>query len=345
MPQIDKKHRIYPHIHKGRFYNHPTERKPSFLIPSLHMLLDWHLNKRAMPKHELNKWLEFCEPLPASQNLAITWVGHSTFLIQVNGYNILTDPIFGDLTPLFRRITPAGISLEKLPSIDFVILSHNHWDHMDSVALTFLAKNNPEVTFLVPQGDGVWFRRRGIHRVRESSWWNAHSFGTLGSLTFTFLPACHWSQRGLLDFNRSLWGSWMIECAGKRLYFAGDTAYSHHFNAIAQEFSAIDIALMPIGPCEPRAWMSHSHVSAEEAGQAFLDLNARHFIPMHWGAYYFGLDSFDLPCTRLKDWWSKQPLIGKELSLLKVGQRIMPLSDQPSIHPSIAPVTQELQAL
>lgn len=323
----NKKHKVYPHVSKGRFYNYPTEKKQGFLIPSLRMLLDWQLNRQVAQKHEVEQWISLTEPIPHSESLAITWIGHSTFLIQIGGYNILTDPIFGDLAFLFRRITTVGIAPHKLPSIDFVLISHNHRDHMDAQSLKTIAKHNPLVQFMVPQGDAAWFKRNGLKGAKENMWWDVEHHS---SLTLTFLPAFHWSQRGLFDYNRSLWGSWMIEYNGTRIYFAGDTAYSSHFHSIAEEYSSIDIALMPIGPCEPRTWMSHAHVSAEEAGQAFIDLNARHFIPMHWGTYYFGLDSFDLPYKRLVSWWVNQNFIDKRLSVLKVGERIIPA--EPTLH-------------
>ncbi len=327
MTQFDKKQRMFPAFSKGRFYNYAGEKKHHFLFSSLRMMLTCYIKGVRARKEEIEVWCSSCEPLERSQELALTWIGHSTFLIQIGGYNILTDPIFGNL-PLFKRIAPPGIAFQNLPPIDFVLISHNHRDHMDSATLKALFKYNPDITFLVPQGDAEWFIQRGIKNVKEHMWWDAYLCTTGIPLKLTFLPAFHWSQRSILDFNTSLWGSWMIECYDKRVYFAGDTAYAPHFKAIGEEFSSIDIALMPIGPCEPRAAMSYVHVSAEEAGQAFLDLGAYHFIPMHWGTYYFGVDAFDLPYKRLISWWTNQRLYDKKLSVLKVGERIVPDQNQ-----------------
>lgn len=263
-------------------------------------------------------------------NPRITWIGHSTFLIQFPTYNILTDPVFNDLTLLFKRIQNPGIAREQLPRIDAVIISHNHRDHMEQETLQYLAQQFPACTFFVPQGDKYWFDRWKIDNVIELSWWDARTVKTESKtdqeLRLMFLPAHHWSQRSLFDYNRSLWGSWMIEHGDVRLYFAGDTAYAQHFEAIAKEFTGIDCALMPIGPCEPNQWMKSSHMNAEEAGRGFLELGARTFIPMHWGTFKFGLDRPMLPLERIMHWW-EQECVGKnnlnvELLPLKLGRTI-----------------------
>ncbi len=246
------------------------------------------------------------KPIKRSVHPVITWIGHSTFLIQIAGINIITDPVFGHLGPFFKRLTEPGIALSAVPDIDYVLISHNHRDHMDATALKYL-KQHPRTRFLVPEGTKKWFDRRGFKRVYELTWWERGEFvHNASSITFSFLPAYHWSARGLFDFNGSLWGSWMIGSNDQNIYFAGDTAYSNHFSAIRREFSSISCAILPIGPCEPRSWMSHSHVNAEEAGQAFLDLEARHFLPMHWGTYAFGTDQHYAPYERILAWWQNQ---------------------------------------
>lgn len=329
-------HKITPHKHRGRYYNHIRERKHPFFIPSVGMIFEclWNTTKRETI--DTAAWSTPAEPHADTHEISLTWIGHSTFLIRARGLTILTDPVFGHL-PFFKRMLPPGISLEQLPTIDYVVISHNHRDHMDETALTFFKQSHTHI--LVPQGDKEWFLRRGFKKVSEYTWWEqevinhkpTRNTGLIEEtsdsdsipLTFTFLPAYHWSQRGLFDFNKSLWGSWMITIDGVNLYFAGDTAYSPHFGSIAKEFPVISHALMPIGPCEPRRWMSYSHVSAEEAGQAFLDLNASHFVPMHWGTFSFGTDYHQAPYERLMAWWQEQAMPEtKKLTVLKVGQRI-----------------------
>ena len=223
---------------------------------------------------------------------------------------------------LFKRITPLPLNIQDIENVDYIILSHNHRDHMDEKSL--LKLKDITSMFLIPMGDKQWFDRRNFSYVKEHTWWQSTVFNHEGnSLVFTFLPAHHWSQRSLFDRNRSLWGSWMVQYKNHTIYFAGDTAYAKHFTMIKEKFPTIDVALMPIGPCQPRKWMKHSHISAQQAGQAFLDLGARNFIPMHWGTFYFGTDSFSTPIEYLTEWWSKEPSVSSnQLHILKFGQSL-----------------------
>lgn len=318
--------RIYPHVHEGRFYNYPHEIPEGFLLRSLYIYFKSFIN-RCFHHPKAVDWYVKPTLTEKSSHPVITWVGHSTFLIQIGGYNILTDPIFGDATSLFPRILKPGIDLAQLPPIDYVLISHNHLDHMDAPALHVLKENHPHCRYLVPLGDKKWFDKRSFTAVTEYTWWQSDVFGQdQNAITFTFLPAFHWSQRGIFDKNRSLWGSWMIEIDGKKIYFAGDTAYSHHFKAIEQEFKDIDYAIMPIGPCEPHKWMKLSHANAQEAVQAFFELKAMHFIPMHWGTFYFGTDTFDIPLRLLQKVWHEKVeqglVLPEQLHVMRVGETV-----------------------
>lgn len=331
---MQNKKRLNPTIKYGRFYNNNKEGNKRFFSDYLYMVYSFiheiyifivslTKGKSRLPKN-YDSWVEKSQVNSTSIEPAITWIGHASFLIQIGGVNILTDPIFGNSTVFFPRILPPGIEMNNLPKIDFVIISHNHPDHMDSTSLIALKKLNEKIKILVPKGDKKWFLKRGFKNVHENLWWKTLTFDAFKEqVKFTFLPAYHWSQRGIFDQNRSLWGSWMIQYGQNSIYFAGDTGYSHHFKEIAKDFNKIDIALMPVGPCEPRHKMCHSHLSSEEAGDAFLDLKATHFIPMHWGTFHFGTDTFDLPIIRLKNWWNKHSikLNGQVLNLLKFGQK------------------------
>ena len=280
---------------------------------------------RRRSRSDIKSWCKKVCPLSCSINPVVTWIGHSSFLIQIGGVNILTDPIFGNNSFLFPRVLEAGISLDEIPNIDFVLISHNHRDHMDYRSLIRL-KEHTETNFLVPLGDKKWFDRRKFSRVREHSWWDASDFAAKSEeskdIQFTFLPSKHWSQRGLFDKNRSLWGSWLIEYNGMKIYFGGDTSYDSHFSEIGCEFPDIDVALLPIAPGEPRHWLKHSHIDSVEAGRSFLDLGAKHFIPMHWGTFSLGSELFDDPIILLQKWWGKnsKELMGKTLHLPKIGQ-------------------------
>lgn len=259
-----------------------------------------------------------------SEKPVITWLGHSTFLIQVAGKNILTDPIFGSLSFIFRRLVPSVVCVADLPSIDYVLISHNHFDHMDSHSLLQLKNRFPDMKVLVPMGDKEWFDRHLFAKVSEHMWWDSVIDDTDLSLKFTFLPANHWSQRTLFDKNRSLWGSWMLQAHNFTLYFAGDTSWGPHFEQIGTEFSNIDVALLPIAPGEPRELMKSSHINAREAVQAFIKLKAKMFIPMHWGTYHLGFDDFYAPIELVKQSWNelRDQLSGKQLKIMKFGELI-----------------------
>lgn len=289
-------------------------------------MYSWSLKQRFQDFFLDNSyWVKSSSIIPKRYDPVITWIGHSSFLIQIGNVNILTDPVFGDLTFLFKRIMKPGIPFEKLPNIDYILISHNHRDHMDQPSLEQIKQFYPYVKVLVPQGDKKWFNQLGFTRVVESTWWEKHEINTPdSSIAFTFLPAYHWSGRNFMDNNISLWGSWMIEIPGYRVYFGGDTAYWDHFKDIAENFGQIDIALLPIGPCTPTGWMSDSHMNAKEAGQALIDLNAKYMVPMHWGTFYFGIDRFDKPVNDLIKWWgkNKKNLPDKKLMLLGFGEQL-----------------------
>jgi len=310
-----------PQRKNGKFYNHlPDEKQesPEWLIPSIKMYLK---GRRLRQKHtpNLDAWLEPYKGYKSAQEPIITWLGHASMLVQMGGLNILADPIFDKPSFLYPRALPFGAQDHELPKIDVVVLSHNHRDHMDEPTLRWLHKHHDPL-FLVPEGDKYWFLKRKMPKVEEFMWWETLE---VQGVDITFVPAWHWSQRGLFDHNTSLWGGWVFDALGHTVYFGGDTAYSQqYFKAIGEVFPDIDVAIMPAGPCDPDEWMRKSHMNAEEAGQAFLDCKARYFIPMHWGTFYFGTDLFDTPVKRLEDWWgqNENQLPERSLCLSKVGQ-------------------------
>ncbi len=271
------------------------------------------------PDHTPQAWTLSPELQTQSFQPIVTWIGHATFLIQLDGLNILTDPVFYDLSILAERLVRAAVMPEALPKIDVIIISHNHRDHVDEKSLMALRHHQP--LMCVPMGNKQWFSSHGFTNVIEMTWGDQT---TIGNVKLTFLPASHWTGRSIFDINKSLWGSWMIESAGFTTYFAGDSAYADHFAAIGKKYPVIDLALMPVGPNEPHDLIYDAHVSAEESVQAFLELGAQHFIPMHWGTFVFGLDSFYLPIERLiASWGSKEELRTKTLHVIKFGEQRM----------------------
>ena len=269
---------------------------------------------------DLSTWIESYHGYVSSKSPIVTWLGHATMLIQIDNLNILTDPIIESPSWLYKRILPFGAEPHTLPPIDIVLLSHNHRDHMDTATLKLLHRRHDPL-FLVPVGDKPWFLKRSITKVEEFSWWETWE---QNGVDFTFVPAWHWSQRGLFDHNKSLWGGWVIQGAQDTIFFAGDTAYNeYYFKMIGQCFPDIEIAIMPIGPCDPDELMRRSHMSAQESGQAFLDCGAKYFIPMHWGTFYFGVDSFQTPIDRFNQWWNqnRKRLQEKSWFPCKIGQQ------------------------
>lgn len=251
-------------------------------------------------------------------NTSITWVGHSTFLIQVNGLNILTDPVWAKRMGLQKRLTEPGIRLGDLPRIDAVLISHGHYDHLDFATIKQL---NDDIHFFVPAGLNKAFRRRGYKNVVEANWWETIEFH---NLSFSFVPAQHWTKRTLFDTNTSHWGGWIIQDNEKEdytIYFVGDTGYFRGFKEVGEKFN-IHTVLMPIGAYEPEWFMATSHINPEDAVKAFIDMNASVMIPMHYGAYRLADDTGPEALERLQCEWNKLQLPEDRLKVLTLGETL-----------------------
>ncbi|PLR80913.1 MBL fold metallo-hydrolase [Bacillus canaveralius] len=249
-------------------------------------------------------------------DFSITWVGHSTFLIQMSGLNILTDPVWASRMGLQKRQTAPGIQIDQLPEIDVVIISHGHYDHLDFGSIRRL-KGSP--VFYVPAGLKSAFRRRGYKKVVEANWWDSF---TEARLQISFVPAQHWTKRSLTDTNTSHWGGWVfagLEAGARSVYFVGDTGYFNGFKEIADRFT-LDIVLMPIGAYEPEWFMSTSHINPEDAIKAFLQLKGQTFIPMHYGAYRLADDTGPEALERMYAEWERLELDKDQLKVLALGE-------------------------
>ncbi len=249
---------------------------------------------------------------------SITWIGHSTFLIQLDGMNILTDPVWAKRMGVQSRMTAPGINIEDLPSIDAVLISHGHYDHLDFSSIRKL-KGDP--VYYVPIGLGKAFLKRGYRKVHEANWWDRLKHETL---FFHFVPAQHWTRRGVRDTNTSHWGGWMIENDRKAetIYFVGDTGYFKGFRDIAERFHHPNYVLMPIGAYEPEWFMASSHINPEDAVKAFMELNGDCFIPMHYGAYRLADDTGPEALERLLNEWSRRQMPEKKLKTLLIGETL-----------------------
>jgi L-ascorbate metabolism protein UlaG (beta-lactamase superfamily) len=265
--------------------------------------------------HSDSKEIEFLQK--NKQDLSITWIGHSTFLIQFEGINILTDPVWASRMGLQKRLTKPGLTIEQLPEIDVVLISHGHYDHLD---FPTLKKLNGDITFYVPIGLRTKFIKKGYLNVIEANWWETFSHD---NLKLTFVPAQHWTKRTLTDTNTSHWGGWIIEATemNHNVYFAGDSGYFRGFKEIGERFP-VDIVLMPIGAYEPEWFMNISHINPEDAIKAFLELKGRIFIPMHYGAYRLADDTGPEALERLMKEWKRLELDSGQLAALKIGETL-----------------------
>ncbi|WP_307865398.1 MBL fold metallo-hydrolase [Streptomyces montanisoli] len=261
-------------------------------------------------------------PLPptGAGDLSVTWAGHASWIVRIAGLTILTDPVWSRrilATP--ARVTPVGVRWEDLPPIDAVVISHNHYDHLDTPTLRRLPRHTP---LFVPAGLGRWCRRRRFARVTELDWWEGAELRGAGGRTvrFDFVPAHHWSKRSLTDTCRSLWGGWVIsDSDGARVHFAGDSGYGDWFAQIGRRHPGIDVALLPIGAYEPRWWLRAEHMDPEEAVQACQDLGAARMAPMHWATFVLSSEPVLEPLTRVRAAWERTGRPRDELWDLPIG--------------------------
>jgi L-ascorbate metabolism protein UlaG (beta-lactamase superfamily) len=233
---------------------------------------------------------------------AVTFVGHSTFLIQTPAGNLLTDPMFSERAGPFgllgpRRVRRPAIRFDDLPPIGTVLLSHNHYDHCDLATLRRLARRFDPLV-LTPLGNARLVRSAGIRRVEELEWWDQ---GSIGSLSIAMTPAQHFSARTPFDRNRALWAGFVVRFGDRCIYFAGDTAYAAFFTDIRQRLGPFDLALLPIGAYEPRWFMRVVHMNPAEAVQAHIDLGAPETIGMHFGTFRLSAEGIADPVRELAE--------------------------------------------
>ena len=255
-----------------------------------------------------------------SSRPTVTWIGHSTLLVQLDGITFLTDPIWASRSGPFSgllgvgRYTPPPIAFDDLPRIDFVLISHDHYDHLDELTVRRLA-HTFDPRFVVPLGIKSWLRDRGITNVVELNW--GESVNVVG-LTVVCTPAQHGSGRTLVDQGRRLWASWAV-LGSKRFYFAGDTGYNRHFRDIGEALGPFDLAALPIGSYTPRAIARPVHISPEEALQAWLDLQATKFLGIHWGTFALAREPYDEPPRRIAEEVGRRHLDPASVWILKPG--------------------------
>ncbi len=262
---------------------------------------------------------------------ALTWLGHAGVLLQISGLNLIFDPIFNDrASPVTfagpKRKVKLALSIDDLPAIDAIFISHSHYDHLDEktiVSLLKKSKDSEKLCAYVPLRMGRWFRARGYTCVHELDWWDRLQINDQVSVTAT--PSHHWSRRGFFDKNEILWAGFLIDVIGARPFrfiHLGDTGYSQDFTEIGRRFGPIDLAAIPIGAYEPRDFMGTAHVSPKEAVQIMKDLQAKSALGIHWGTFELTRESLDQPPKDLAIALTAASISPENFFVLKHGETI-----------------------
>jgi len=293
----DPQGRALPYKEGGRYQNPWMAGRPSVLsffkfwltgrddsnIPSARVLEETLPVKPPV-------WLSQSDSFSPS-DARLTWLGHASVLAEIDGFTILTDPQFSDRASLVqlagpKRFTAPACKVSELPNITAVVISHNHYDHLDLNTVRKLAKLQPNIQWFVPFGMGEWLRENTEVRgetVRELSWWEEREVE--GGLRIAFTPANHWCKRGVGDDNKMLWGSWAILGPTRKFWFGGDTGYCETFKHIGEKYGPFDLAAIPIGAYQPNWFMKYQHVHPGEAVEIHKDIASRKSLGIHWGTF------------------------------------------------------------
>lgn len=296
-------------------------------MPVLWSFIKWRPGlARADRKSDSNYVPEYATPdmsrirEPDTSKIQLTWVGHSTFLIQVAGMNILSDPIWSErASPVQwagpRRQARPGMRFEDLPKVDVVLISHTHYDHLDRNTVLKLG-NAPK--YVVPERVGAWFKNEGLTNVVELPWWKSETFD---ALKISAVPAKHWSKRWAYGIEDMGWGGFVVESPVGTIYFAGDTGYhDEYFKDIGEKFPDIDLALIPIGAYYPREIFGRMHIDPREATVVHKEVGAKKSVGMHWGAFKLTQEPLDEPPRLLVRERDAAGIPPEEFSAMKIGE-------------------------
>ena len=316
---------ISDHCDGRRFFNPPGSPKP----PSFTMLPRWWW-RRLTGQQPAARWPkelpaprrpELPRVVPEGQ-VAITWIGHSTFLLQFSSFTVLTDPVFASHAGPFglfgpKRARPPAMRLEALPAIDVVLLSHNHYDHLDLGALRWLARERtPRIVTTL--GNKDWLSARGVGNVVEIDWWQ--SVAVREGLQVTGTPAQHFAARTPWDRNLTLWGGFALRTPAGSIYFAGDSGWTPRFEEIGARLGPFDLSLIPIGAYEPRWFMTPVHMNPDEAVRAHLAVRSRRSIGMHFGTFQLTDEAIDAPVIALAEARAKHAVAAADFDALEFGE-------------------------
>ena len=293
----------------GKFFN-SFEEEGLQTKNSTKDFFKWMLNRwKTKPEWsvaELDKYAKY-KPYTKTENtkgLEVVFIGHASFLIQIEGVNILTDPTWNTIAspvPFIgpKRYTKPGVGMQELPKIDYVLISHSHYDHMDVPTIKKL-KEMFDPTFILGLGGCKFLKDYKSLELKcvEKDW--GERWHVKPNFDIFFEKAKHWSKRSLFDANKMLWGSFVVKSPNYKVYFAGDTGYGKHFEMIGREYGGFDVALLPIGAYQPRYIMQYSHINPEEAIKAHKELKAKTSIGMHFKTFQLADDGFNEPVEDLR---------------------------------------------
>jgi N-acyl-phosphatidylethanolamine-hydrolysing phospholipase D len=264
-------------------------------------------------------------PLATAQMLklepAVTWIGHSSFFLRLAGRSLLLDPVFSDYCapfpiPRLKRRVPPGLPIESVACADLVLITHNHYDHLD---LPTIKRLPTQTQYIVPLGLAAWFRKQGRKNVRELGWWESLD---LGALRITSVPAQHFASRTLWDRNQTLWCGWVLQSGNGTVFYAGDSGYCPTFREIGERFGPMNLSLIPIGAYAPRWFMQPVHVDPEQAVQIHLDVRSQLTVACHWGTFCLTDEPMDEPPKLLARALSAANISPESFRVLAIGETL-----------------------
>lgn len=297
--QVEKPQPIVPMIKGDQYFNWISTPKVVYSLPKMiwHNIANSGDRKKPEDKIPMVRLNQKSFSEKPSSGLMLRWLGHSSLLLEWSGLRLMIDPMlstYASPVPGFvKRFSEVPISIDELPKVDFVLISHNHYDHLDKPTVKALAKEG--ATFLVPMGVENHLKDWGVdaNRVQSLTWWQKTEFETLGIVC---VPARHFSNRGLFDGNETLWSGWVVIGHSKRIYYSGDSGYGNHFKEIGNRLGPFDLAIIDNGAYN-EAW-PYVHSNAENAIQACIDVDARLFLPVHWATFDLSIHSWDEPIIK-----------------------------------------------
>ncbi len=301
---------------RGRFINHEFP-----FVDSFREVLRWQTTRNPQKSEkETDTWkaeVVYNQGFIDSKDDCIVWLGHASFFIRLAGITFLIDPVLFNVS-LIKRQSALPIAADELRNIDYILISHDHRDHCDEKSLKLLARNNPDATYLTGlKLDTIIRSFTNSNKIQTAGWYQQYL--TDDAIKVFYVPSRHWGRRFLTDTNLRLWGGYVIQGAGKTIYFSGDSGYGSHFSDVAKVFPDIDFAIIGVGAYKPEFFMGQSHVSPTNAVKAFHDMHARVMIPMHYGTFDLSDEPIGDPLRVLRK-LEEQSLINGDLKALKVGE-------------------------